>query len=212
MLVVEVADSAEGDPVITTIEGNILTDPVPQKQPTSAQRVFPFPRGEKPQRNQWATGLNYESVAIEPPGYYPILCNPKKGGIAMKTKTMGAMIAQRRKGMGMTQLELANKMGVTDKAVSKWERNLSCPDIHSFPRLVEILHVSIEELMQSGTGAPVEKSMSEMVRVALKGIALAMGIAVVVLSVLGKLDAKIGMVLLGLGLVSRAMYSLRDKE
>ena len=53
----------------------------------------------------------------------------------MKTKTMGAMIAQRRKEMGMTQLELANKMGVTDKAVSKWERNLSCPDIHSFPRL-----------------------------------------------------------------------------
>ena len=107
----EVADSAEGDPMITTIEGNILTDPVPQKQPTSAQRVFPFPRGGKPQRNQWATGLNYESVAMEPPGYYPILCNPKKGGIAMKTKTMGAMIAQRRKGMGMTQLELANKMG-----------------------------------------------------------------------------------------------------
>lgn len=114
--------------------------------------------------------------------------------------------------MGMTQLELANKMGATDKAVSKWERNLSCPDIHSFPRLAEILHVSIEELMQSGTGAPVEKSMSEMVRVALKGIALAMGIAVVVLSVLGKLDAKTGMVLLGLGLVSLAMYSLRDKE
>lgn len=89
---------------------------------------------------------------------------------------------------------------------------MSCPDIHSFPRLAEILHVSIEELMQSGTGAPVEKSMSEMVRVALKGIALAMGIAVVVLSVLGKLDAKTGMVLLGLGLVSLAMYSLRDKE
>lgn len=78
--------------------------------------------------------------------------------------------------MGMTQLELANKMGVTDKAVSKWERNLSCPDIHSFPRLAEILHVSVEELMQSGTGAPVEKSMSRMVRVALKGIALAMGL------------------------------------
>ena len=121
-------------------------------------------------------------------------------------------IIRLRKKNGWSQEELADKMNVSRQAVSKWERNLSCPDIHSFPRLAEILHVSIEELMQSGTGAPVEKSMSEMVRVALKGIALAMGIAVVVLSVLGKLDAKTGMVLLGLGLVSLAMYSLRDKE
>ena len=117
-----------------------------------------------------------------------------------------------RKAKGISQEQLADAFGVSRQAVSKWERNLSCPDIHSFPRLAEILHVSVEELMQSGTGAPVEKSMSEMVRVALKGIALAMGIAVVVLSVLGKLDAKTGMVLLGLGLVSLAMYSLRDKE
>lgn len=43
MLVVEVADSAEGDPVITTIEGNILTDPVSQKQPTSAPEGVSFP-------------------------------------------------------------------------------------------------------------------------------------------------------------------------
>ena len=54
---------------------------------------------------------------------------------------MGAMIAQRRKGMGMTQLELANKMGATDKAVSKWERNLSCPDIQ-FHRCVKQDHIS----------------------------------------------------------------------
>ncbi len=40
-------------------------------------------------------------------------------------KTMGALIAQLRKEKGMTQLELAQQMGVTDKAVSKWERDLS---------------------------------------------------------------------------------------
>ena len=40
-------------------------------------------------------------------------------------KTMGALIAQLRKEKGMTQLELANQMGVTDKAVSKWEREVS---------------------------------------------------------------------------------------
>ena len=48
-------------------------------------------------------------------------------------KTLGAMIAELRKQHGMTQLELAEKMGVTDKAVSKWERDLSCPDINSIP-------------------------------------------------------------------------------
>lgn len=40
-------------------------------------------------------------------------------------KTMGALIAQLRKEKGMTQLELAQQMGVTDKAVSKWEREVS---------------------------------------------------------------------------------------
>ena len=57
------------------------------------------------------------------------------------------MIAELRKQHGMTQLELAKKIGVTDKAVSKWERDLSCPDIHSIPKLVETLNVSVEELI-----------------------------------------------------------------
>ena len=40
-------------------------------------------------------------------------------------KTLGTMIAELRKAKGMTQLELAEKMNITDKAVSKWERDLS---------------------------------------------------------------------------------------
>ena len=70
-----------------------------------------------------------------------------KERIGMK-KTLGMMIAELRKEKGMTQLELAEKMGVTDKAVSKWERDLSCPDINSLPNLAEILGVSVDELMQ----------------------------------------------------------------
>lgn len=61
--------------------------------------------------------------------------------------TLGTMIADLRKSRGMTQLELAAKLGVTDKAVSKWERDLSCPDINSLPKLAEVLGVSVDELL-----------------------------------------------------------------
>ena len=44
----------------------------------------------------------------------------------MSNKSMGEVISSLRKEKGMTQNDLAEKMNVTDKAVSKWERNLSC--------------------------------------------------------------------------------------
>ena len=66
----------------------------------------------------------------------------------MKQQTLGMMITSLRKEQGMTQLELAEKMGVTDKAVSKWERDLSCPDVNSLPKLAEIFGISVDELMQ----------------------------------------------------------------
>ena len=72
----------------------------------------------------------------------------------MKQQTLGATVAALRKERGMTQLELANQMGVTDKAVSKWERDLSFPDAASLPKLAETLGVSVDELMQGGPAEP----------------------------------------------------------
>ena len=57
----------------------------------------------------------------------------------MTKQTFGATISALRKEKGLTQLELARQMGVTDKAVSKWERNLSFPDVASLPKLAEVL-------------------------------------------------------------------------
>jgi len=48
----------------------------------------------------------------------------------------------------MTQVQLADILGVTDKAVSKWERDLSYPDIILFPRLADVLGVTVDELLR----------------------------------------------------------------
>ena len=60
----------------------------------------------------------------------------------MANATMGETISALRKAKGMTQKELADQMHVTDKAVSKWERNMACPDLQSLPHLAEVLGVS----------------------------------------------------------------------
>lgn len=123
----------------------------------------------------------------------------------MKKQTIGMMISSLRKEKGMTQLELAEKMGVTDKAVSKWERNLSFPDINSIPKLAEILDISVDDLIQVKTEAKENISknkVDEIVDIALKGIGIAMGIAVIVLSVLGELKTTTAFVMLGIGLAS----------
>ena len=123
------------------------------------------------------------------------------------------MIAELRKQHGMTQLELAEKMGVTDKAVSKWERDLSCPDINSVPTLAEILGVSVEELMQVKKEAEVPVSkMAEIMEIAPKAIAMAMGVAVVVLSVLDELPVNSGMIMLGIGLACVGISLMSDKK
>ena len=128
-------------------------------------------------------------------------------------KTLGTIIAELRKQHGMTQLELAEKMGVTDKAVSKWERDLSCPDINSLPTLAEILGVSVEDLMQikKEAEAPISK-VSEIMDIAPKAVSMAMGIAVTVLTVLNALDTKSGMVMLGIGLACAGISLMDNKK
>ncbi len=60
---------------------------------------------------------------------------------------MASLISGLRNSKNLTQKELAEQLGVTDKAVSKWERGLSCPDISILPKLSQILGVTIGELV-----------------------------------------------------------------
>lgn len=121
----------------------------------------------------------------------------------MEKQTMGTIIASKRKAAGMTQLELADKMGVTDKAVSKWERDLSFPDVNSIPKLAEVLGVTVEELMQckeQNLNSTSPSKVKETIGLILSAVPLAMGVAVVVLKLLGQLDVKSGFTMLGIGM------------
>ena len=67
----------------------------------------------------------------------------------MDANKFGCFVAERRKELKMTQKDLATKIQVTDKAVSKWERGLGFPDINTIEYLADALNVSIMELMKS---------------------------------------------------------------
>ena len=65
----------------------------------------------------------------------------------MDTKKTGELIAQCRKARGLSQGELASRLHVTDKAVSKWERGMSYPDVTLLEPLAAALDLTVEELM-----------------------------------------------------------------
>ena len=64
-----------------------------------------------------------------------------------KNETLGRRIARLRLEYGMTQERLAMKMGVTAQAVSKWENDLSAPDIMLLPELAKTFGVSVDQLL-----------------------------------------------------------------
>jgi len=131
----------------------------------------------------------------------------------MANTSMGEIISTLRKEKGMTQKEIADKLGITDKAVSKWERDIAFPDTATIPKLAEILDISVEELMQAkAVPANGHKGAGYLIDIILKAMPLAMGVAVTVTSILGELDIKSGFALLGLGLACIGVHQLKEKN
>lgn len=131
----------------------------------------------------------------------------------MANTSMGEIISTLRKEKGMTQKDIADKLGITDKAVSKWERDIAFPDTATIPKLADILGVSVEELMQA-KAVPVNghKGAGYLINIILKAVPLAMGVAVTVTSILGELDMKSGFTMLGLGLACIGAFLLKEKN
>ena len=129
----------------------------------------------------------------------------------MTKQTFGATISALRKEKGLTQLELARQMGVTDKAVSKWERNLSFPDVASLPKLAEVLGTSVDELLEVKTAAQEEPAGSRVPALAelvLKAVALAMGVGVAALTIMDEVEPRNALGLLGIGVACLALVQL----
>jgi len=88
-------------------------------------------------------------------------------------KQLGANIASYRKSMGLTQAGLAEKLNYSDKAVSKWERAESVPDVLTLTQLAELFDVTVNDLLVDPDALPeqtgkVEQVMSAAVEKAMK--------------------------------------------
>ena len=136
-----------------------------------------------------------------------------------ENKTFADVIVELRKEKGMTQQELADKLHITDKAVSKWERNLSYPDITSISKLANILGADssyLIDLCKVEDNPYIEKDKLEEVRkiihIILKGIGLAMGISVAVLNLMNELGVRDSIIMLSLGLATLSLSSFMDYQ
>lgn len=81
----------------------------------------------------------------------------------MNNEKMGKFICDMRKSQKLTQKDLAEKLKITDKAVSKWERGISCPDISLLVPLVQALGVTTSELLNGERGVQPEKTKDAIV-------------------------------------------------
>ena len=68
--------------------------------------------------------------------------------------TIGKRIAFLRKEKGLTQEELAQHMGISPQAVSKWENDQTCPDISAQPKLARLFGVTVDELLEGKEALP----------------------------------------------------------
>lgn len=130
----------------------------------------------------------------------------------MAKQTMGEIISNLRRERGMTQKDLADKMGVTDKAVSKWERDLSCPDISSISRLAEALGTTVNVLMDVKPEAERKTDWNAVISMILSAMPLAMGVALAVISVIERHTPwSAYFFMAGVGIFCLALKNLKDQ-
>lgn len=132
----------------------------------------------------------------------------------MEEKKFSDVILELRKAKNLTQQELADKLNITDKAVSKWERGLSYPDITSISKLAKALGVESSYLIdlckKEDSQNPYSKKeeLSNLINVICNAVGVGMPVAVIVLSALDKLVVKDAITMLAVGLFALSLSVL----
>lgn len=136
-----------------------------------------------------------------------------------ENRTFADVIVELRKEKGFTQQDLANKLHITDKAVSKWERGLSYPDITSISSLASILGVDSSYLIDlcksednPYTNNDKKEDVKKLIQTIFKGVGLAMGVSVAVLNMIDKLSMRDSIIMLSIGLACLGMSSLTNEK
>lgn len=79
----------------------------------------------------------------------------------MDNAKTGKLIAELRKKQGLTQQQLADKMNLSNKTISKWESGNGCPDLSNLPMLAETLGISVDELLKGELNYSDQETNSE---------------------------------------------------
>ncbi len=125
-------------------------------------------------------------------------------------KSLGSILAELRKQNNMTQADLAEKMCVTDKAVSKWERDISCPNIETIKKLADFFDINVNELL-SAKSSSLNIKEKNIITLIFNAVALAMGISVLVLMIMDSIDIKNAVIMLSAGLYALSINLLKSK-
>ena len=139
----------------------------------------------------------------------------------MENEHMGQMIASLRKKKNLTQQELADKLHITDKAVSKWERGLAYPDISLMPQLADILVVTTDALLSTTTSqnsvwhhlkTVTRNEWSYVIFLSIRCVGIAMAAGCLLMNLLGKLSTTDLLTILSISIICIGLTAFKNNS
>jgi transcriptional regulator with XRE-family HTH domain len=126
--------------------------------------------------------------------------------------SVGALINTKRRAAGLTQFDLAEQLRVSDQAVSKWERNLSRPNVHTSKRLAELLSITDAEIANAQKATPsrykIVQAFEAYTTFGFVVTAIVLAVVATTLLILDQIDLRNAVILLGIAIFAIAIILL----